>query len=262
MPENRKQDRRLWLNGPSTPCNSIPEENQAPWRLVLLGAPGVGKGTQAELLNHQLRACHLSTGDVFRTAGTKQDCDQSPAIREAVAHMRRGELVPDTTVWAIIRERRACLNCGGGFVLDGFPRTLNQAESLQKLMEEEGIALDAVVSYELPFDAIVARLGGRRTCAKCKAVYHVTERPPKIASKCDKCGGELLQREDDRPESVAVRLETYNRSTAPLIDFYRKLGQLVQIPAHGSPDQICARTITELERRRVSQLSYVSMHEF
>jgi len=176
--------------------------------------------------------------------------------------MRRGELVPDTTVWAIIRERRACLNCGGGFVLDGFPRTLNQAESLQKLMEEEGIALDAVVSYELPFDAIVARLGGRRTCAKCKAVYHVTERPPKIASKCDKCGGELLQREDDRPESVAVRLETYNRSTAPLIDFYRKLGQLVQIPAHGSPDQICARTITELERRRVSQLSYVSMHEF
>lgn len=262
MAENRKQDRSLWLDGPSAPCKSVPDPNLAPWRLVLLGAPGVGKGTQAELLNRQLRACHLSTGDVFRAAGSRKDCEQSPAIREAVAHMRRGELVPDTTVWEIIRERRACLNCYGGFILDGFPRTLNQAQSLQKLMEQEGIALDAVVSYELPFDEIVARLGGRRTCGKCKAVYHVTERPSKVSGQCDKCGGELIQREDDRPESVAVRLETYNRSTAPLIDFYRSLGQLVQVPAHGSPDQICVRTLAELEHRRVSQLSYMSMREF
>ncbi len=262
MAENRKQDRSLWLDGPSAPCNSVPEVNRAPWRLVLLGAPGVGKGTQAELLNRQLHACHLSTGDVFRTAGSRKDCEQSPAIREAVAHMRRGELVPDATVWAIIRERLGCLNCAGGFILDGFPRTLNQAQSLQKLMEQEGIALDAVVSYELPFQEIVARLGGRRTCSKCKAVYHVSERPSKVPGQCDKCGRGLLQREDDQPESVSVRLETYNRSTTPLIDFYRGLGLLVQVPAQGTPDEICARTIAELESRRVSQLSYTSMHEF
>lgn len=228
----------------------------------MLGAPGVGKGTQAELLNRQFRACHLSTGDVFRTAGSKTECEQSPAIREALGYMRRGELVPDTIVWAIVRERHACLNCAGGFILDGFPRTLGQAESLHKLMEEERIELDAVVSYELPFEAIVARLGGRRTCERCKAVYHVTERPPKLANRCDKCEGKLFQREDDRPESVAVRLETYNRSTAPLIDFYRSLRLLVQVPATGTPDDICARTIDHLESMRVSDSSYVSMHEF
>ncbi len=230
--------------------------------MVLLGAPGVGKGTQAELLNRHLSACHLSTGDVFRNSGSRPECDQSPAIREAMGYMRRGELVPDTIVWAIVRERRTCLNCAGGFILDGFPRTLGQAESLQHLMQQDGIALDAVVSYELPFQEIVARLAGRRTCEKCKAVYHVTERPSKTAGQCDKCGGKLLQREDDRPESITIRLETYNRSTAPLIDFYKRLELLVQVPGTGTPDQICERTVAALESRRLSQLSYVTMHEF
>ncbi len=257
-----KQDRSLWLHGPSEPCKLIPEAHQTPWRLVLLGAPGVGKGTQAELLNEQLRACHLSTGDVFRTAGSRIECEQSPAIREAMGYMRRGELVPDTIVWAIVRERQACLNCAGGFILDGFPRTLGQAESLQHLMQQDAIALDAVVSYELPLADIVARLAGRRTCEKCKAVYHVAERPPKTAGQCDKCGSKLFQREDDEPESITVRLEAYNRSTAPLIEFYRNVGVLVQIPATGSPDAICERTIAALESRRLSQLSYMSMHEF
>jgi adenylate kinase len=262
MAVEENHDRRLWLHGPSEPCKAVPHANQSPWRLILLGAPGVGKGTQAELLNERFRACHLSTGDVFRTAGSRVECEQSPAIREAMGYIRRGELVPDTIVWAVIRERRACLKCRGGFILDGFPRTLGQAESLQHMLEEDGMILDAVVSYDLPFEQIVKRLGGRRTCPECKAVYHVAERPPKVAGRCDKCGGKLFQREDDRPESVTVRLETYNRSTTPLIDFYANLGLLVQIPARGTPDKICDQTATILDARRFSALSYVTMHEF
>ena len=249
MATQNKNDRAAWLQGPSAQCSDMPESVQAPWRLVLLGAPGVGKGTQAELLNQQLHACHLSTGDVFRAAASRSECEQSPAMRAATEYMRRGALVPDFTVWEMVRERRACLHCGGGFILDGFPRTLGQAESLKKLMEEEDLALTAVVNYELPASAIVARLSGRRTCEKCKAVFHATERPPKVAGVCDHCGGKLLQREDDRPESIQVRLQAYERSTAPLIEFYRSLGLLLPVDASGSADEICARTLTELESR-------------
>jgi len=220
-----------------------------------LGAPGVGKGTQADLLNQRLQACHLSTGDVFRAAGSRSECEQSPAMKEALAHMRRGALVPDSTVWEMVRERIACLRCGGGFILDGFPRTLGQAESLQQLMDSEGLGLTAVVNYELPFSEIVARLGGRRTCEECKAVFHVTERPPKVAGCCDRCGGKLFQREDDQPESIKVRLEAYERSTAPLIEFYGKAGLLVRVAATGSPDEICEITLTDLKSRRARQLA-------
>jgi adenylate kinase len=213
----------------------------------LLGAPGVGKGTQAELLAEQLGACHLSTGDVFRAAGKNAECDLSPAMKDALAYMRRGELVPDSTVWEMVRERSGCLHCAGGFILDGFPRTLGQAESLQRLMEKEGLALSAVVNYDLPASEIVARLGGRRTCEKCKAVYHVTERPPKTAGQCDRCDGKLFQREDDRPESIKVRLEAYEKSTAPLISFYEKLGLLLPIEARGTPDEIFEKTVCCLQ---------------
>jgi adenylate kinase len=181
----------------------------------------VGKGTQAELLNQHLHACHLSTGDVFRAAGSNEECELSPIMKEALGFMRRGELVPDSTVWEMVRERGACLHCPGGFILDGFPRTVDQAESLKLWMDRESILLTAVVSYELPEAEIVARLGGRRTCEKCKAVYHVSERHPKVAGQCDRCEGKLFQREDDRPESIKVRLKAYERSTAPLIEFYK-----------------------------------------
>jgi len=225
---------------------------------VLLGAPGVGKGTQAELLNERLGACHLSTGDVFRAAGSHSECEQSPAMKEALGYMRRGALVPDSTVWEMVRERIACLRCCGGFILDGFPRTLVQAESLQQLLDREGLGLTAVVNYELPFSEIVARLGGRRTCEKCKAVFHVTERPPKVAGSCDRCGGKLFQREDDRPESIKVRLEAYERSTAPLIEFYSKAGLVVRVAATGSPDEIFEITLTDLKSRRARQLASCS----
>jgi len=129
--------------------------------------------------------------------------------------------------------------------------TLGQAESLKQLLDCEGITLSAVLSYELAESEIVARLGGRRTCEKCKAVYHVTERPPKLEGRCDRCDGKLFQREDDRPDSIKVRLEAYERSTAPLIEFYKKLGLLVQVAATGTPDEIFARTVTGMESRRI-----------
>ena len=247
-------DRAAWLQGPSAKCEVLPQSAQHPWRLVLLGAPGVGKGTQADLLRQRVKACHLSTGDVFRTA-SRPECQPSPAMKSALEHMRRGELVPDSIVLDMIRERRGCLNCGGGFILDGFPRTVWQAESLLALMQNDGLQLSAVVNYELPTDAIVTRLSGRRTCEKCKAVYHVTELPPKAEGACDRCEGKLHQREDDRPESIKIRMEAYERSTAPLIHFYRKLGLLLPVEASGTPEDICDRTIAALNARRSQSAS-------
>jgi adenylate kinase len=216
---------------------------------VLLGAPGVGKGTQADLLHQRLGACHLSTGDVFRAAASRTDCQPSPAMLAALGYMRRGELVPDDTVWEMVRERSACLRCRGGFLLDGFPRTLGQAEALRLHMEVEGLSLSAVVDYELPLDEIVERLSGRRVCEKCKAVFHATRQPPRAEGICDHCAGRLYQREDDRAEAVKVRMEVYERSTAPLIEFYRNLDLLLPVPATGTPDEICARTLAALVAR-------------
>lgn len=224
-----------------------------PWRLVLLGAPGVGKGTQADLLHRRLGACHLSTGDAFRAAGSQPDSNQSPAIREALQYMRRGELVPDATVLEVVRERKACLHCGGGFILDGFPRTLAQAESLQKFLKYEEIPLTAVVSYEVSAEEIVTRLSGRRTCEKCNAVYHIASVPPIVEGQCDRCGGKLFQRQDDRRESIKVRFDAYERSTKPLLEFYAKLGLLRQIAATGSPEEIYQLTISVINTRHLSQ---------
>lgn len=224
-------------------------EATQPWRLILLGAPGVGKGTQAELLHRNLGACHLSTGDVFRAARNQNACELSPAMAVALDAMRKGALVPDSTVWEMVRERSRCICCRGGFILDGFPRTLSQASALRGLMDKEKLSLSAVVNYELPITDIVKRLSGRRTCEQCKAIYHVAQQPPRSDGVCDHCGGHLCQREDDRPDSVMIRMEAYQRSTAPLIEFYRDLGQLVTVPAIGSPAEICLQTVAALKAR-------------
>jgi adenylate kinase len=247
-----KPSRATWLQGPSARCETVPKGAFLPWRIILLGAPGVGKGTQADLLNQRLLACHLSTGDVFRAAASRSNAEQTPAMQEAFAYMRRGELVPDTTVWEMVRERGECLHCAGGFILDGFPRTLAQAVALKQFLDKDGLGLTAAVSYELPASEIVARLGGRRTCEKCKTVYHITERPPKVEECCDRCAGKLLQREDDRPESIKTRLQVYDQSTASLIEFYGKAGLLLQVSAAGTPEEIYNRTMPELEARRLA----------
>ena len=244
---NAKNDRAAWLKGPASSCSILPPTQFHPRHFVLLGAPGVGKGTQAELLSARLGACQLSTGDIFRVAKSIAASERSPALNFALDAMRKGELVADETVLAMVRERIACLRCRGGFLLDGFPRTVAQAEALTQLLAHEQIQLDAVLNYQLPLAIIVARLSGRRTCEKCKAVYHVQSKPAKVEGVCDNCGGSLIQREDDYPESVKVRMAAYESGTAPLIDYYRKLNLLVPVSAEGSPEAIYQRTVQMLD---------------
>ncbi len=237
-----QNQRVAWFQGGEVPCEPMPHDR--PYRLILFGPPGVGKGTQAELLTHVLGTCHLSTGDVFRAAQCAGE--QSPAVKEALDAMRRGELVSDALVVALVRERSRCLRCRGGFLLDGFPRTIAQAQALDVLLAEQGVSLDAIVDYELPTEQLVVRLSGRRTCPGCQAVYHVTTRPSVSPGTCDQCGGKLVQREDDRPESVRVRMQRYHASTRPLTEYYGRTGKLVTIQASGTPAEILERTLAAL----------------
>jgi adenylate kinase len=239
-------DRAAWLKGGVTQCESEPAESEHPWKLILLGAPGVGKGTQAELLSQRLGACQLSTGEIFRAAKQHSNGDLGPAMKAALEYMRRGELVPDETVLDIVRERAHCLQCRGGFLLDGFPRTVAQAKALQATLKELGVRLDAVVSYELSTEEVIERISGRRICPQCRANYHVTGLPPRKAGFCDDCGTALTQREDDRPESVRVRLAAYEKSTKPLEDFYREIDLLVPVTVGAVPEVTFERTMTAL----------------
>ena len=186
--------------------------------LILLGAPGAGKGTQAELLVKKLSIPAISTGNMLREAianGTELG-------REAKAYMDAGKLVPDQLVVDMVAARLAKDDCANGFILDGVPRTLAQAQAL----EAKGVRIDHVVSIEVDDHDIANRMGGRRVCSKCGASYHVVAKPPKVDGVCDSCGGELIIRKDDAPETVLKRLEVYHASTEVLKDFYAKLGRL------------------------------------
>ena len=245
-----QSDRSAWFQARGfSRCKPRESPADGPCRMVLLGPPGVGKGTQAQLLREALGTCHLSTGDLFRAA--KCERNPSPALKQALEAMRRGELVPDDLVVTMVRERAGCLHCCGGFLLDGFPRTVAQAEALDDLLTELGVSLDAVLSYVLPVEQIVDRLGGRRTCEQCKSVFHITAQPPRVAGICDRCGGILVLREDDRPDSIRVRMRAYDASTRPLKDFYDRKGLLLEIPATGTPGEILGRAMRALNERKV-----------
>lgn len=233
-----------WLSGGQLSCDPIPPLNDRPLRLVLLGPPGVGKGTQAKLLADRLRACHLSTGDLFRAA--KCEGTASPAIKQAIASMQRGELISDEVVIAMVHERFSCLHCHGGFLLDGFPRTVHQAEALEGMLTDLNLKLDAVISFELPIEQIVARLSGRRTCESCQTVFHLSACPPKVFGVCDHCGNQLLQREDDHPDTIRVRMRAYEEQTRPLASFYEQLGILQRVDAGGSPEAVFDQTLEQL----------------
>jgi len=247
MSNSNTPDRTAWFKGGNARCTHTGVIPTRPWRIVLLGGPGVGKGTQAALLAERLNACHLSTGDVFRNA---KSCSGplTPALEDAIDYMQRGALVPDATVIDIVRERLHCLSCAKGFLLDGFPRTLEQAKQLDAMMDEINQKFDAVISYELDDDALVQRLTGRRTCKHCKATFHVQHAPSKKDGICDHCGGELYQREDDTVEVTKNRLKAYETEAGPVKDHYANQGILTTISAQGLPDQVYARTRAALEK--------------
>ena len=186
--------------------------------LILLGAPGAGKGTQAELLVKKLSIPAISTGNMLREA----IANDTNLGREAKSYMDRGDLVPDELILGIVADRVAQPDCARGFILDGVPRTLAQAQAL----EDKGVRIDHVVSIEVDDGAIEARMTGRRVCGKCGASYHVVANPPKVDGICDSCGGELVIRKDDAPETVRNRLKVYHATTEVLKDFYGKLGRL------------------------------------
>ena len=186
--------------------------------LILLGAPGAGKGTQAEILVKQLSIPAISTGNMLREA----IANGTDLGRKAKQYMDEGNLVPDELILGIVAERVAQPDCQNGFILDGVPRTLAQAEAL----EEKGVKIDHVVSIEVEDSTIIGRMGGRRVCSKCGASYHVVANPPRVEGVCDACGGELIIRKDDAPETVSKRLQVYHASTEVLKDFYAKLGRL------------------------------------
>jgi adenylate kinase len=212
-------------------------------RVVLLGPPGAGKGTQAKLLEQEFGAVQISTGDILR----KAVADQTPLGKQAGDFITRGALVPDDVIVELIAERLQQKDCARGFLLDGFPRTIPQAESLDAILKNLALSLNGVLSVQVPREVIIERLAGRRTCKRCGALSHVVFEPSKQAGVCDRCGGELFQRDDDREETIANRLTVYEAQTAPLVDYYRRQGMLREIDGVGSISDIRARVMTALE---------------
>ena len=206
-------------------------------RLILLGPPGAGKGTQAKLLVEQLRIPQIATGDMLRAA-----VQAGTALgREAKQYMDRGGLVPDEVIIGLVRERLQAPDCARGYILDGFPRTLTQAEALGSTLEELGTGLDHVLSLEVPTEELVLRIAGRRTCRNCGAMYHMRFSPSARTGHCDRCGGPTYQRDDDQEETVRNRLQVYGDQTAPLIEYYEARGLLRRVPGTGEVAEISQR---------------------
>jgi adenylate kinase len=211
--------------------------------IILLGPPGSGKGTQAQKMVEQYHIPQISTGDILRGAVK----EQTPLGVEAKGYMNQGTLVPDEVVVGIVRERLKEPDCKGGFILDGFPRTVPQAEALDSTLGEMQRAIDHVVSIEVPNEELIKRLTGRRTCRNCGAMYHVIFDPPAKEGVCDRCGGELYQRDDDREETIRARLQVYEEQTAPLIAYYRGKRLLRAIAGVGAIEEIFQSIVQAIE---------------
>jgi len=202
--------------------------------VILLGAPGVGKGTQGSLISKQFGIPQISTGDILRSEVKKS----TELGKQAKKFMDKGELVPDDVIVGMMEHRIKESDCSNGFILDGFPRTVEQADALGRMLDKNNLDLSCALLIDVPEDVIIERLTGRRVCPNCGEVYHLKYNPPKNDNICDKCGTKLIQRDDDKKETVKNRLDVYNRSTAPLINYYERKGKLIKIDGMGSIDNI------------------------
>jgi adenylate kinase len=213
-------------------------------RVVLVGPPGAGKGTQAEFIADRFSIPKISTGDIFR-ANVSGGTELGKIARQ---YMDAGDLVPDSVTVAMVRDRLGEPDAAAGFLLDGFPRNVAQAYELDSILGDLGSSLDVVLELDVDHDEVVRRLSGRRTCRKCGHIWHIEYEPTKVPGVCDKCGGELFQRDDDRAETVRHRLDVYAQQTAPLIEFYGSREQLVVVDAVGTVEDVTERAISALTK--------------
>jgi adenylate kinase len=210
--------------------------------IIMLGAPGAGKGTQADILSQEMNLPHIASGDLFRQALEKR----TGVGLLAKSHMDKGELVPDEITIKMILERIGQPDCASGCLFDGFPRTLHQAKALDKALREQGRTIDKATYIEVPDEELVKRLSGRWLCRACQTPYHITNSPPETPGKCDRCGGELYQRSDDREETVKERLSVFLAQTVPILDYYEKQGKLIRVNGNLEMQGVARQIISAL----------------
>ena len=215
--------------------------------IVLLGAPGAGKGTQANMMADKLKLVQVASGDLFRKALQ----EQTDLGKKAKVYMDKGQLVPNEITIQMVLDRLSAPDVKGGAILDGFPRNIEQAKALDKALKENSKAIDKVINISVSEEEVLKRLSGRWICRNCQAPYHEVDNPPKVKGVCDRCGGQLYQRDDDKPETIKKRLQVYKTETAPLIDYYKKAGKLVEVVSEGGPENVNKKIISALRQNGV-----------